>query len=195
MVRDDKKKLTEDEIKKSETYKMLVSLISNNVEESDNHLHLRIQDIMRDVILGEKCKDHDDDKDDDDKKSDDKDDDDDKDDKKSDDKDKDDDDKDDDKDDDDDDKKKVTEGHGKGKAFAMSGKVMDDKVKGKIKYENGGKKTLKKHGNAPKELDDDKVEKTKFKSGGKQPMRTLEPTKKPEKFNDGRDKDLGTTKS
>ena len=72
---------------------------------------------------------------------------------------------------------------------------MDDGVKGDVKYEKGGKKTLKKHGNAPKELDDDKVEKTKFKSGGKQPAKTLEPTPKPEKFNDGRDKELGTTKA
>ena len=80
-------------------------------------------------------------------------------------------------------------------AFANSGSVMDDDVKGDIKYENGGKKTLKKHGNAPKELDDDKVEKTKFKSGGKQPAKVLEPTPKPEKFDDGRSKELGTTKA
>jgi len=80
-------------------------------------------------------------------------------------------------------------------AFANSGSVMDDDVKGDVKFENGGKKTLKKHGNAPKELDDDKVEKTKFKSGGKQPAKVLEPTPKPEKFDDGRSKDLGTTKS
>lgn len=80
-------------------------------------------------------------------------------------------------------------------AMANSGTVMDDDVKGDIKYENGGKKTLKKHGNAPKELDDDKVEKTKFKSGGKQPAKVLEPTPKPAKFDDGRSKDLGTTKS
>jgi len=80
-------------------------------------------------------------------------------------------------------------------AFANSGSVMDDNVKGDVKFENGGKKTLKKHGNAPKELDDDKVDKTKFKSGGKQPAKVLEPTPKPEKFDDGRNKDLGTTKS
>jgi hypothetical protein len=77
-------------------------------------------------------------------------------------------------------------------AFANSGSVMDDDVKGDIKFENGGKKTLKKHGNAPKELDDDNVGKTKFKSGGKQPARTLEPTPKPAKFDDGRKFDLGT---
>lgn len=71
----------------------------------------------------------------------------------------------------------------------------DSKISGDIDYENGGKKTLKKHGNAPKELDDDKVEKTKFKSGGKQPAKTLEKTPKPAKFNDGRKKELGTTKA
>ena len=77
-------------------------------------------------------------------------------------------------------------------AFSNSGTVMDDDVKGNVKYKNGGKKTMKKHGNAPKELDDDKVEKVKFKNGGKQPAKTLEPTPKPEKFDDGRDFDLGT---
>lgn len=193
MAKGDKKKLTEDEIKKQAISKMLEALISDNAKEAGDHLHDYLKLKTRDLILGEKCKDKDDD--DDDKKS--KDDDDDK--------DKDDDDDDDDKkskdkkskddDDDDDDDEKVNEGHGKEKAFKMSGTIMDDKVKGNIKYENGGKKTLKKHGNAPKELDDDKVDKTKFKSGGKQPMRTLEPTKKPEKFNDGRDKELGTTKA
>lgn len=83
----------------------------------------------------------------------------------------------------------------KEQAFANSGKTMDDDVKGDIKFENGGKKTLKKHDNKTKELDGDKVEKTKFKSGGKQPAKVLEPTPKPEKFDDGRSKDLGTTKS
>jgi hypothetical protein len=80
-------------------------------------------------------------------------------------------------------------------AFAMSGKEMDDDVKGDIDFDKGGKKTLKKHGNKTKELDDEKIEKTKFKSGGKQPAKTLEPTPKPEKFDDGRDRDLGTAKS
>jgi len=89
----------------------------------------------------------------------------------------------------------TVEEQSKDASFANSGTVMDDDVKGDIKYENGGKKTLKKHGNAPKELDDDKVEKTKFKSGGKQPAKVLEKTPKPEKFNDGRSKELGTTKS
>lgn len=86
----------------------------------------------------------------------------------------------------------AVEEQSKESAFANSGSVMDDDVKGDIKYKNGGKKTLKKHGNAPKELDDDNVDKTKFKSGGKQPANVLEPTPKLDKFDDGRDFDLGT---
>ena len=86
-------------------------------------------------------------------------------------------------------------------AFAMSGKVMDDDVKGDVKFENGGKKTLKKHGNAPKELDDDKIEKTKFKNGGKKTLKKHGNAPKEldddkiEHFDDGRDKELGTTKA
>ena len=70
---------------------------------------------------------------------------------------------------------------------------MSDAISGKIKFKNGGKKTLKKHGNAAKELDDDKVGKTEFKKGGRQPAKVLEKTPKPAKFNDGREFDLGTT--
>ena len=181
MAKVSKKELTTEEIKKQAIHKMLESLISGNSEDAGVHLHDYLQIKTQEIILGEKCKedDKDDEKsddDDDDKKSEKSDDDDEK------------------SDDDDDDKEKVDE-QTQSAAFANSGSVIDDKVKGKIKFENGGKKTLKKHGNAPKELDDDKIEKTKFKSGGKQPARTLEPTPKPEKFNDGRDKDLGTTKS
>ena len=168
------KELTAAEIKRQAIHNMLEALISGKAEEAGEHLHEYLQLKTRELIVGESCKD----KDDDDEKDDDDDDDDDK--------------KDD--DDDDDDKEKVAE-QAQSVAFANSGKVMDDKVKGKIKYENGGKKTLKKHGNAPKELDDDSVGKTKFKSGGKQPAKTLEKTPKPEKFNDGREKELGTTKA
>lgn len=177
MAKVSKKELTTEEIKKQAIHKMLESLISGNSEEAGVHLHDYLQIKTQEIILGEKSKE--------DEKDDEKDEDDD-DDKKS--------EKSDDDDDDDDDKEKVDE-QAQSAAFANSGSVMDDKVKGKIKFENGGKKTLKKHGNAAKGLDDDKIEKTKFKSGGKQPARTLEPTPKPEKFNDGRDKDLGTTKS
>jgi len=54
---------------------------------------------------------------------------------------------------------------------------------------------LKKHDNSATELDDDKIGKTKFKNGGKQPLSTLEKTLIPKKVDDGRDLDLGTTKS
>jgi len=183
MAKSSKKELTTEQIKKQAIHKMLESLISGNSQEAGDHLHDYLQIKTQEIILGEKCKDsdHDDDKDKD--KDDDKDDDD---------KSK----KDDDYSDDDDkkDKKEKMDEQSRSAAFGMSGSVMDNAIKGKIKYENGGKKTLKKHGNAPKELDDDKVGKTKFKSGGKQPMKTLEKTPKPNKFNDGRDKELGTTK-
>ncbi len=173
MAKISKKELTTEEIKKQAIHKMLESLISGNSDEAGAHLHDYLQIKTQELILGERCKDDEDDDRKDDKKS-----------KK----------EDDDDDDEDDDKEKVDE-QAQSVAFANSGKVMDDKVKGKIKFENGGKKTLKKHGNAPKELDDDNVGKTKFKSGGKQPMKTLGKTPKPEKFNDGRDKELGTTKT
>ncbi len=81
----------------------------------------------------------------------------------------------------------------KEQAFANSGSVMDDGVKGDIKFKNGGKKTLKKHGNASKELDDNIKGNIKFKNGGKQPAKVLEKTPKPDKFNDGRRFNLGTT--
>jgi len=191
MAKGNKEELTTGEIKKQALHKMLESLISGESDAAEEHLHTYLQLKTQELILGEKCKD-DDDKDDD---KDDDDDDDDKDDKKNpfEKKSKKDDDDDDDKDDDD--KKEKVDEQTRQAAFARSGSVMSDAIKGDIKYENGGKKTLKKHGNAPKELDDDKVDKTKFKSGGKQPAKVLEPTPKPAKFDDGRDKDLGTTKS
>jgi len=80
------------------------------------------------------------------------------------------------------------------KAFTDSGTVMDDDVKADIKYDNGGKKTLKKHGNASKDLDDNIKGNIKFKNGGKQPAKVLEPTPKPAHFDDGRRFPLGTTK-
>jgi len=82
-------------------------------------------------------------------------------------------------------------------AFAMSGKVMDDKVKGDVKFDNGGKKTVKRpDGNKDDpNLDMNKKDKVKFKHGGKQPAKVLEPTPKPDHFDDGRDRNLGTAKS
>lgn len=169
MAKNSKRELTTEEIKKQEIHKMLEALISGNSDEAGKHLHDYLQIKTQEIILGEKCKD--DEKDEDDKKS--------KKSKKACEK--------------DDDKEKVEE-QAQSIAFGNSGKVMDDKI-GKIKFDNGGKKTLKKHGNSSKELDDDKVGKTKFKSGGKQPAKTLEPTRKPDNFNDGRDMELGTTKA
>jgi len=158
---------------------MLEALITDDTEAADENFHDYLQAKMREIIMRESCDDDDDDKDDD--KSDDKDDD--KDDKKSDKKDK--------KDDDDEDEK--VDEQDRSAQFARSGSVMSDAIQGKIKFKNGGKKTLKKHGNAPKELDDDKVGKTEFKKGGKQPAKVLEPTPKPNKFDDGREFALGTT--
>jgi len=178
MARGTKKELTSKEIKKQAIHKMLESLISGNGDEAGNHLHDYLQIKTQEIILGEKAKD-DDDEDEKDEDGDEKDE----------------NEKDENDDCDDDDKKEKVDEQAQSAAFANSGSVMDDKVKGKIKYENGGKKTLKKHGNSAKDLDDDSVGKTKFKSGGKQPARTLEKTPKPEKFNDGRDKELGTTKA
>jgi len=176
MAKGDKKELTAEETKKQAIHNMLESLISGKTEDAGEHLHDYLQIKTREVIMGEACKDDDKDDDDDDKDDDDED-------------------KDDDDEDKDDDEKKKVDEQAMSAAFAASGTVMDDKVKGKVKHENGGKKTLKKHGNSTKELDDDKIDKIKFKHGGKQPARTLEKTPKPEKFNDGRDKELGTTKS
>ncbi len=56
-------------------------------------------------------------------------------------------------------------------AFSNSGTVMDDDVKGDIKFENGGKKTVKKHGNSSKELDDGIKGDIKFKNGGKKTLK------------------------
>lgn len=164
-----KDELTTEEIKKQAIHKMLESLISGDSDAAEEHLHTYLQLKTQELVLGEKAKDKDDDDDDDDKKS-----------EKCDD------------DDDDDDKKEKVDEQTRQSAFANSGSVMSDAISGKIKYKNGGKKTLKKHGNAPKELDDDNVGKTKFKSGGKQPAKVLEPTPKADKFNDGREFDLGT---
>lgn len=77
--------------------------------------------------------------------------------------------------------------------FSRSGTVMDDGVKGDIKFKNGGKKTIKKLPDTAKELNNDNVGKTEFKKGGKQPAKVLEKTPKPAKFDDGRRFDLGTT--
>ncbi len=174
MARGTKKELTIEETKIQAIHKMLESLISGKSDEAGDHLHDYLQIKTQEIILGEKAE-KDDEEDDDDEEDE-------KDEEECD-------------DEEDDKKKEKVDEQAMSAAFANSGSVMDDKVKGKIKYENGGKKTLKKHGNAAKELDDDKVGKTKFKSGGKQPARTLEKTPKPEKFNDGRDKELGTTKA
>lgn len=176
MAKGDKEELTTEEIKTRALHKMLESLISGDSDAAEEHLHTYLQLKTQELILGEKCKDEDEDEDEDD------DDDDDEDKKESKKKD----------DDEDEDKKEKVEEQTRQSAFANSGSVMSDAIKGDIKYKNGGKKTLKKHGNAPKELDDDNVGKTKFKSGGKQPAKVLEPTPKPDKFNDGRDFDLGT---
>lgn len=181
MAKGSKKELTTEEIKKQAIHKMLESLIAGNASEAGTHIHDYLQIKLQEIILGEKHKEDDDDDDDDKKcnhddckhgkcKHEDEDEDEDK------------------------DKDKKVDEQSMSTAFANSGSVMSDKVE-KIKHENGGKKTLKKHGNAPKELDDDAVGKTKFKSGGKQPANTLEKTPKPNKFNDGRDKELGTTKA
>ena len=70
---------------------------------------------------------------------------------------------------------------------------MSDAIQGKIKFKNGGKKTIKKLPDTSKELDNDKVGKTEFKKGGKQPAKTLEKTPVPAKFDDGREFELGTT--
>jgi len=77
-------------------------------------------------------------------------------------------------------------------AFSNSGTVMDDDVKGDVKFKNGGKKTLKKHGNSSKELEDEVKGNIKFKNGGKQPAKVLEPTPKPDSFDDGRRYSNGT---
>ena len=169
-------------------HKMLEALITDDIEAADENFHEYLQSKMRGIIMGESC--DDDDKDDDDKDDDDKDD----------------DDKDDDKKDkkenpfkkkskkkDDDDEEEKVDEQDRSAQFARSGSVMSDAISGKIKFKNGGKKTLKKHGNAAKELDGDKVGKTEFKKGGKQPAKVLEKTPKPAKFNDGREFDLGTT--
>jgi len=197
MAKENKEK-TPQQIMKGSIYKMLESLIVGNPKEASEHLHSYLPLKTRELMLGEKADDKDDDYDDkmkDDcgdkkkKKKDCKKKDDDYDDKMKD------DDYDDKMKDDCGDKKKKVDEQDLGSAFSKSGSIMSTVISGNIKFENGGKKTLKKHGNSCKELDDDKVGKTKFKSGGKQPAKTLEKTPKPEKFDDGRDKDLGTTKS
>ncbi len=189
MARGNKDELTTEEIKKQAIRKMLESLISSDSIAAEKHLHTYLTLKTQELILGEKCKD-DDEKDDDDEKETSK-----KDEKETSKKDEKETSKKDEKDDDDEKEDEKVDEQTRQSAFANSGSVMADAIAGDVKYENGGKKTLKKHGNAPKELDDDKVDKTKFKSGGKQPAKVLEPTPKPVKFDDGRDKDLGTTKS
>lgn len=165
-----KKVLSATKIKQQAIQKMLESLITGNPEEASVQLHEYLRLKTRELIIGESSeKDEDKDEDNDEDKDDDKDE-----------------DKDDDKDDKEDVKETVTH-HPEG--------AMSRTISGLLNFENGGKKTLKKHDNSTKELDDTKVVKTKFKSGGKQPAKTLEKTPKPVKFDDGRSKDLGTTKS
>jgi len=159
---------------------MLEALITDDVEAADENFHDYLQTKMREIIMGESCDDDDDDDDKDDDKKDKKD-------KKENPfkkKSK--------KDDDDDEEEKVDE-QDRSAQFARSGSVMSDAIQGKIKFKNGGKKTIKKLPDTSKELDNDKVGKTEFKKGGKQPAKVLEKTPKPAKFDDGREFDLGTT--
>jgi hypothetical protein len=160
-------------------HKMLESLITDDTEAADENLHDYLQAKMRELIIGEgeDCDDDDDDKDD--KDSDDKDDD-----KKS--------DKKKDKKDDDDDEDEKVEEQDRSAQFARSGSVMSDAINGKIKFKNGGKKTMKKIGSDTKDNNTD-LDKTEFSKGGKQPAKTLEKTPKPAKFDDGREFELGTT--
>lgn len=159
---------------------MLEALITDDTEAADENLHDYLQAKMREIIMGESCDDDDDDKDD--KDSDDKDDD--KDDDKKSDKKK-------DKKDDDDEEEKVEE-QDRSAQFARSGSVMSDAINGKIKFKNGGKKTMPKIGSDTKDNNTD-LDKTEFSKGGKQPAKVLEKTPKPAKFDDGREFDLGTT--
>ena len=170
---------------------MLEALITDDTEAADANLHDYLQAKMREIIMGESCDDDDDDKDDK------KDDDDDKDDDKKDKKDKKENPfkkkskKDDDKDDDDEEEK--VEEQDRSAQFARSGSVMSDAIQGKIKFKNGGKKTMPRVGDDTKDNNDKNVGKVKFKNGGKQPAKVLEKTPKPNHFDDGREFDLGTT--
>jgi hypothetical protein len=149
-------------------------LINENAESSQVNFHEYLREKTRSMFVveneddmkDEECKDDDKKDEDDDKKDDDK--------------------KDDDKEDEN--EEKVDEGLNQPTEGAMS-----KKIHGKLKYKNGGKKTLKKHGNSSKCLDDGVKGKLDFKKGGKQPAKVLEKTPKPVKFNDGRDYGLGTT--
>ena len=191
----EKKELTNTEIKKQAIFNMLESLMAGDSEKASEDLKPCVTIKTREIFFNEECSD---DHDDDDKDYDKDDKDYDKDDKK---KMK---EKADDKDCDKDDKKKKKEKvdeQALAVAFANSGKVMSDKIMGLIKHENGGKKTLKKHDNSAPELDCDKVEDVKFKRGGKKTLKKHDNSApeldgdKVDHFDDGRDKDLGTTKS
>lgn len=155
--------------------KMVESTIRGNVDEADIFLHDIVQQVSRNIIIGESDDDDDDDDDFDDDELD---------------KDK---DKDRDDDDDDDDDDEIKEefkqpfegsmkrtvvkgkykGHGKAKMkkHGNSSPYLDDKVKGKTKHSRYPKgHTMKKHGNSSPGLSDD------YALG-----------------NDGRDRSLGTT--
>jgi len=164
---------------------MLEALITDDTEAADANFHDYLQAKMRSMILGESCDDDDDDDDDDDKDDDKKD----KKDKKENPFKK----KSKKKDDDDDDEEEKVDEQDRSAQFARSGTVMSDTIAGKIKFKNGGRKTIKKLPDTSKELNNDKVGKTEFKKGGRQPAKVLEKTPKPAKFNDGREFDLGTT--
>ena len=160
-------------------YDMLEALINENSEAATVNFHEYLSSKMQGIIMGENCDgDMDDDDDDDDDKKDmdyDKDM-----------------DKKDDKDDKDADDKEEDDELNEMFAQPTDGS-MSKKIKGKVGYKRGGKKTAKKHGNSAKGLDCDKVDKFTFKRGGKKTAKTLEPIKTPSSFNDGRDMPLGTT--
>lgn len=145
--------------KKESLHKMLEAIVKGDSDEAAQHLHAYLNVKTREILMGES--DHDEDEDEDEEKKDKKD--------------EDEDEKDEDEEDcedeecdeeDEDDDKKVEEAvthHPEG--------AMSRSVKGKVQYKNGGKKTVRKHGNSSAHLDDGIKGDVKFANGGKNTVR------------------------
>jgi len=136
--------------KKEALHKMLEAIVKGETDEAAQHLHSYLNVKTREILMGESDHEDEDEKDEDESDEDEKD-------EK--------DEKDEDEDEDEEDEK-VEEAVTHHPAGAMS-----RDVKGKVQFKNGGKKTVRKHGNSSAHLDDGIKGKVQFKNGGKNTTR------------------------
>jgi hypothetical protein len=139
--------------KKEALHKMLEAIVKGDSDEAAQHLHSYLNVKTREILMGES--EHEDDEEDEKEEKEDKD-------ESDEDEDKDEEECEDEECDDEDDDEKVEEAvthHPEG--------AMSRKVQGKVGYKNGGKKTVRKHGNSAAHLDDEVKGDVKFANDGK----------------------------